>query len=84
MSQVPMIAPLENTLNVILSLLIKCLNCHKCLGSLLGVFSKVGCAPGGILLKLTYTFESPSFYTQTRDVSEWVTTSAPIFVGMLK
>ena len=30
-----MIAPLENTLNVRSSLLIKCLNCHKCLGSLL-------------------------------------------------
>ena len=83
MSKVPMIAPLENNLNVILSLLIKCLNCQKCLGSLLGVFSKVVCAPGGILLKLTYTFESPRFYTPL-EVSEWIATSASVFVGMLK
>ena len=36
-----------------------------------------------VLLNLTYTFESPRFYTPL-EVSEWIATSAPVFVGMLK
>ena len=40
MSQVPMIAPLENTLNVRSSLLIKCLNFHKYLSENFEIFGK--------------------------------------------